>query len=321
MDFLTRVRNAEPIALLIAAMGAVTLFYLVIFIRAMVRDRESGQPVRSSALMWPISFVANFFDTLGVGSYATTTTMVRFFKLIPDEKIPGSLNVGYVLPTVTEAFLFIYGFRGLITVEPVQVDPRTLISLIVASILGAWLGAGVVSSWPRRKIQVGMGLCLLAAAIIMVVRMTVFHSLTVGTTSLTGTRWILGMGGLFILGALMTLGIGLYAPCLILVTALGMTEKSAFPIMMGACAFLMPVAVARFIRARAYYSPAMIGMAIAGIPAVLLAVKWFTNLPMAYVKVLVIVVVTYTAISMLRAARRERDLASDATAAEAQPAL
>ncbi|HXT18342.1 MAG TPA: sulfite exporter TauE/SafE family protein [Gemmatimonadaceae bacterium] len=302
-------------------MGAVTLFYLVIFIRAMVRDRESGQPVRSSALMWPISFVANFFDTLGVGSYATTTTMVRFFKLIPDEKIPGSLNVGYVLPTVTEAFLFIYGFRGLITVEPVQVDPRTLISLIVASILGAWLGAGVVSSWPRRKIQVGMGLCLLAAAIIMVVRMTVFHSLTVGTTSLTGTRWILGMGGLFILGALMTLGIGLYAPCLILVTALGMTEKSAFPIMMGACAFLMPVAVARFIRARAYYSPAMIGMAIAGIPAVLLAVKWFTNLPMAYVKVLVIVVVTYTAISMLRAARRERDLASDATAAEAQPAL
>jgi uncharacterized membrane protein YfcA len=267
-----------------------------------------------------VSFVANFFDTLGVGSYATTTSMVRFFKLIPDEKIPGSLNVGYVLPTVTEAFLFIYGFRGLITVEPVQVDPRTLISLIVAAILGAWLGAGVVSSWPRRKIQVGMGLCLLAAAVIMVVRMTVFHSLTVGTTSLTGTRWVLGMGGLFVLGALMTLGIGLYAPCLILITALGMTEKSAFPIMMGACAFLMPVAVARFIRARAYHTPAMLGMAIAGIPAVLLAVKGVGDLPMTYVKVLVICVVTYTAVSMLRAAKREKDLAADATAAEAQPA-
>ncbi len=321
MSFVTRVLSADPIALLIAVLGVFTLVYLVMFIRAMVRDARSGLSVSSPLLVWPVSFVANFLDTLGVGSYATTTSMVRFFKLIPDEKIPGSLNVGYVLPTVTEAFLFIYGFSGLITVEPVRVDPRTLISLIAASILGAWLGAGVVSSWPRRKIQVGMGLCLLAAAIIMVVRMTVFHSLTVGTTSLTGARWVLGMGGLFVLGALMTLGIGLYAPCLILVTALGMTEKSAFPIMMGACAFLMPVAVARFVRARSYHTPAMLGMAIAGIPAVLLAVKWFQDLPMTYVKVLVICVVTYTGISMLRAAQRERDLASDATAAEAQPAL
>ena len=157
MDFVTRVSNGDPIALLIAALGVFTLVYLVMFIRALVRDARAGQPVSSPLLVWPVSFVANFFDTLGVGSYATTTSMVRFFKLIPDEKIPGSLNVGYVLPTVTEAFLFIYGFRGLITVEPVQVDPRTLISLIVAAILGAWLGAGVVSSWPRRKIQIGMG--------------------------------------------------------------------------------------------------------------------------------------------------------------------
>ncbi len=318
MDFVSRVLNGDPIALLIAVLGVFTLVYLVMFVRAIGRDARAGESVKSPLLVWPVSFVANFLDTLGVGSYATTTSMVRFFKLIPDEKIPGSLNVGYVLPTVTEAFLFIYGFRGLITVEPVQVDPRTLISLIAAAILGAWLGAGVVASWPRRKIQVGMGMCLLAAAVIMVVRMTVFHSLTVGTTSLTGAKWVLGLGGLFVLGALMTLGIGLYAPCLILVTALGMTEKSAFPIMMGACAFLMPVAVARFIRARSYYSPAMLGMAIAGIPAVLLAVKWFQDLPMTYVKVLVVCVVTYTGISMLRAAQREKDLAAQATAQEAQ---
>lgn len=321
MDFFTRVGKADPIALLILAMGLFTLVYLVAFIRALARDKHEGESISSPLLVWPISFVANFLDTLGVGSYATTTAMVRFFKLVPDEKIPGSLNVGYVLPTVTEAFLFIYGFHGLFTVEAVKVDPRTLISLIVASILGAWLGAGVVASWPRRKIQVGMGMCLLAAAIIMVVRMTIFQSLTVGTTSLEGTRWVLGMGGLFILGALMTLGIGLYAPCLILVTMLGMTEKSAFPIMMGACAFLMPVAVLRFTRARAYYSPAMIGMAIAGIPAVVLAVKWFLNLPMNYVKILVVCVVTYTAISMLLAARREGDPAAAATAAEAEPAI
>jgi uncharacterized membrane protein YfcA len=312
MDFVTRVRHADPIALLIAALGVFALVYLVMFIRAMVRDARAGRSLLSPALVWPISFVANFFDTLGVGSYATTTSMVRFFNLIPDEKIPGSLNVGYVLPTVAQAFLFIYGLSGLVSVEPVQVDPRTLITLIAASILGAWLGAGVVSTWPRRKIQIGMGLCLLAAAIILLVRMTVFHSLTVGTTGLTGARWVLGMGGLFVLGALMTLGIGLYAPCLILITVLGMTEKSAFPIMMGACAFLMPVAVARFIRAHAYHPQAMLGMALPGIPAVLLAVKFFQNLSMTYVKVLVICVVTYTAISMLRTARKERMLGTTA---------
>ncbi|HTR79016.1 MAG TPA: sulfite exporter TauE/SafE family protein [Gemmatimonadaceae bacterium] len=306
MSFLTRVQNGDPIAILVAILGLFTLAYLVVFVRALARDARNGASIVSAPMVWVVSFVANFFDTLGVGSYATTTSMMRFFKLVPDERIPGSLNVGYVIPTVTEAFLFIYGLRGLVTVEPVQVDPRTLISLIAASILGAWLGAGVVASWPRRKIQIGMGLCLLAAAIIMVVRMTVFQSLAVGTTDLSGARWIIGLGGLFILGALMTLGIGLYAPCLILVTALGMSEKAAFPIMMGACAFLMPVAVVRFIRAKAYYSPAMLGMAVAGVPAVLLALKFFQDLSMTYVKVLVICVVTYTSVTMLRAARRER---------------
>lgn len=321
MSFLARVRDADPIAVLIGVLGIFVLAYLVMFVRALARDARNSNRIGSPVVLWLISFVANFLDTLGIGSYATTTAMVRFFKVVPDEKIPGSLNVGYVLPTVTEAFLFIYGFRGLITVEPVQVDPRTLITLIVASILGAWLGAGVVSSWPRRKIQIGMGLCLLLAAAIMVVRMTFFHELTVGTTSLTGARWVLGMGGLFVLGALMTLGIGLYAPCLILITMLGMTEKSAFPIMMGACAFLMPVAVARFIRARAYHPPAMIGMAIAGIPAVLLAVKWFQNLSMEAVKWVVVVVVTYTAVSMLLAARRESSEEVVAVSpGEAQPA-
>src|SRR6185312_13628273 len=174
----------NPITVLLIALGIFTVGYLYVFIAGLARDKREGQTLTPKPLMGLISFIANFLDTLGVGSYATTTSMVRFFKLIPDEKIPGSLNVGYVLPTVTEAFLFIYGFRGLITVEPVHVDPRTLISLIAAAILGAWLGAGVVSGWPRRKIQVGMGLCLLAAAIIMIVRMTVFQSLTVGTTSL-----------------------------------------------------------------------------------------------------------------------------------------
>jgi len=114
------------------------------------------------------------------------------------------------------------------------------------------------------------------------------------------------MGGLFVLGALMTLGIGLYAPCLILVTLLGMNAKSGYPIMMGACAFLMPVAVVQFIRARAYYPPAMLLMAIPGMLAVPLAFKWFQNLDLTWVKIVVICVVAYAAITMLLTAYREK---------------
>jgi hypothetical protein len=160
-----------------------------------------------------------------------------------------------------------------------------------------------------------MGFCLLAAALIMVIRLTVFHSLEVGAIGLTGIKLIIGIAGMLGLGALMTLGIGLYAPCLILVTLLGMNDKSGYPIMMGACAFLMPVAVVRFIKAKAYFPPAMVSMAIAGAIAVPLAFKWFQNLDMKWVKIIVIFVVAYAAITMLMTAYREKG-----TAAAARPA-
>ena len=297
----------NPISVLLIFLGIFAVGYLYVFIKGLMRDAQEGQPLAPTPLMGIVSFVANFFDTLGVGSYATTTSMVRFFKIMPDEKIPGSLNVGYVLPTMIQAYVTIHGLSGLgVTVPPVEVDPLTLILLILAAILGAWLGAGVVASWPRRKIQLGMGFCLLAAALIMLIRLTVFHSLEVGSTGLTGIKLIIGIVGLFGLGALMTLGIGLYAPCLILVTMLGMNDKSGYPIMMGACAFLMPIAVIRFVRARAYYPPAMLSMALAGMVAVPLAFKWFQNLDMKWVKVVVIVVVAYAAITMLLTAYREK---------------
>lgn len=306
----------NPISALLIFLGIFAAGYLYVFIAGLVRDSREGQPIAPKPGMALVSFIANFFDTLGVGSYATTTSMVRFFKMIPDEKIPGSLNVGYVLPTMIEAWVTIHGLSGLgVTVSPVEVDPLTLILLIAAAILGAWLGAGVVASWPRRKIQLGMGACLAAAAIIMIVRLTVFHSLEAGTIGLTGIKLIIGIVGLFGLGALMTLGIGLYAPCLILVTLLGMNDKSGYPIMMGACAFLMPVAVVRFIKAKAYFSPAMLSMALGGIVAVPLAFKWFQNLDMYWVKVVVIFVVAYASITMLMTAYREKG-----TAAASRPA-
>ena len=103
----------------------------------------------------------------------------------------------------------------------------------------------------------------------------------------------------------MTLGIGLYAPCMILVGLLGMNPRAAFPVMMGSCAFLMPVGGLRFIEPRAATTCAPLSDSpLGGIPAVLLAAFVVKSLPLTALRWLVVVVVLYTAIAMLRAARR-----------------
>jgi uncharacterized membrane protein YfcA len=242
-----------------------------------------------------IGFVTNFFDTLGIGSFATTTAVYRLRRLVPDELIPGTLNVGHALPTVAQALIFI---------AAVQVEAMTLISLIVAAVAGAWLGAGIVTRLPRRAIQAGMAVALLAAAVLFL--LTIFDVVPGGgeAVGLSGPTLAIAIIGNLLLGALMTLGIGLYGPCLIMVSLLGMNPLAAFPIMMGSCAFLMPVSSLTFIRRRRYSVRAAIGLAIGGIPGVLIAAYIVKSLPLLYLRWLVVIVVLYTAITLLRAAIR-----------------
>jgi uncharacterized membrane protein YfcA len=251
-----------------------------------------------------IGFVTNFFDTLGIGSFAPTTALFKLWKLVPDQRIPGTLNVGDTLPTIVEALIFI---------AIVKVDPTTLVLFIAASIAGAWLGAGIVARWPRRYVQIGMGVALLAAASLFL--MTNLHLFPAGGNALglEGARLWFGVAGNFCLGALMTLGIGLYAPCLILVSILGMNPLAAFPIMMGSCAFLMPVASMRFMRFDAFSMRAALGLTLGGIPGVVIAAFLVKSLPLVAVRWLVVAVVIYAAVAMLRSAmqRQPEELAGD----------
>jgi uncharacterized membrane protein YfcA len=244
-----------------------------------------------------LGFVACFFDTLGIGSFAPTTAALKLRGLVADEKIPGTLNVGYTLPTIAQAFIFI---------AIVIVDLRTLVLMIGAAVLGSWLGAGLVAEAPRRKIQIGMGLALLAAAAIFL--MQIFHLTPTGgeAQGLAGWKLAAALGGNFVLGMLMEVGVGLYAPCMILVSLSGMNPTTAFPIMMGSCAFLMPVASARFIRHQCFDRRASLGLLVGGIPAVLIAAFIVKSLPLGVVRWLVVIVVLYTATNLLRTAYRER---------------
>ena len=243
-----------------------------------------------------IGFVTAFFDTLGIGSFATTTAIYKLRTMVPVKLIPGTLNVGHTLPTIAQAFIYI---------RLVPVDSTTLVSMIAAACAGSWLGAGVVIRWPRRTIQIGMGLALLAAAALMLMTSLNLFPRGGDTFALTGTRLLVAVGGNFVLGALMMLGIGLYAPCMILVYLLGMAPTAAFPIMMGSCAFLMPFGSARFVGSRIYHRRAALGLALGGLPAAIVAATFVTWLPPGAVRWLVAAVVVYTAINMLATARVE----------------
>jgi uncharacterized membrane protein YfcA len=285
--------NPVKLAVFIS-LGALALLFGVVWIASARRRKERARP---SLAELAVGFGTNFFDTLGIGSYAPTTSIFKLWGLVRDERIPGTMNVGHTPPTMVQAFIFI---------AIVAVEPRTLVLMLAAAALGAWLGAGVVAGWPRRRVQIGMGVALLVASVLLL--RTNLGLSTVGGTALglTGTRLAVGLLGNFCLGALMTLGIGLYAPCMILVSLLGMDPTVAFPIMMGSCAFLMPVASVRFIREERYELGPAVGLTLGGIPAVLIAAFAVGNMNVVRVRWLVIVVVVYTAIAMLRSAAREK---------------
>ena len=285
--------------ILITALGLLAVGYVARLVMSVRRTRSvatelgSGNSWRPTPLQTLIGFVTNFFDTLGIGNFAPTTAWFRYAKLVPDELIPGTMNVGHTLPVMLMAFLYI---------EIVEVEPVTLLGMIGAAVVGAWLGAGIVSRLPRKPIQVGLGSALIAAALLMAAFQ--FNLKPEGAQAL-GLEWpqlIPACLVIGILGGLMTIGVGLYAPCMILVSLMGMNPIAAFPIMMGACAFLMPIASTRFLLAGRHHLQAALGLTLGGLPGVLIAALIVKSLPLYALKWLVVVVVLFTAIQMLHAA-------------------
>jgi uncharacterized membrane protein YfcA len=282
---------------LFIAITLITLAFVAFWWKSARGSERTETPKAPGPLDILIGFVTNFFDMLGIGSFAPTTAAFKLGKLVSDEKIPGTLNVGHTLPTTAEAF---------ISIAIITVDPVTLISMILASCAGSWLGAGVVAKWPRRNVQIGMGLALIVAALFFLLKQLGMLPGDAGSLGVNGTKLIIAIAGNFVLGALMTLGIGLFAPCMVLVAMLGMSPAVAYPIMMGSCAFLMPVGSVRFIRERCYTLKSALGLTIGGVPGVLLAAFWIKSMDVTKLRWIVIVVVTYTAAMMLRSAMVER---------------
>jgi uncharacterized membrane protein YfcA len=281
---------------------AFTGFFSFLFGRDLLKAQKEGnlgnESVPKAAI---VGFVTDFFDTLGIGSFAPTVAISKALKLeIPDKKIPGTLNVSHTIPVVIEALIFI---------TVVEVEPVTLVSLLAAATIGSYVGAGIISKLDEKKIQLIMGIALALTAVIMFLSHPWINLFPMGgeSTGLSGIRLIVGIIGNFVLGALMTAGVGLYAPCMALVYFLGMSPRVAFPIMMGSCAMLMPVASTKFIKEQAYAKKPSLVITIFGTIGVFVAAFLVTGMPMDVLKMLVVFVIAYTSFTMLKPALSKKE--------------
>ncbi|AWI07608.1 sulfite exporter TauE/SafE family protein [Clostridium drakei] len=277
------------------------LYFAFVFFTDYAKAAKEGRIEKTNFLaLGVVGFITNFFDTLGIGSFSPTTALLKGFKLSKDRTMPGTLNVACTIPVGIEALIFI---------TVIQVEPITLFSMLAAATIGAVVGAGIVSKLDEKKIQLAMGTALIVVVIIMLAQQLNLMPSGGEAIGLTGIKLVIAVVANFILGALMTLGIGLYAPCMALVFALGMSPKIAFPIMMGSCAFLMPAAAAKFIKEDAYDRKASMAITIFGSVGVFIAAYIVKTLPLNVLKWLVIVVILYTSVLMFKSAMKAKPVA------------
>ncbi len=289
---------------LLSALSLIAVYFTTVLLRTAHKRGELAPKPEAIGL----GAVTDFFDTLGIGSFAPTTAYMKLRKMAPDSYFPAILNAGHALPTVAQALIFI---------TLVQVDPMLLISCIVASCAGAFVGAPLVQRSPLRLIQAVVGLALLLAAALYA--LANLNMMPIGGEALTLPTALFAVAviGHFVMGVLMMFGIGLYAPSLVLLSLLGLNPAAAFPIMMGSCAFLMPISSLRFVRSERIDLRIVLGIALGGIPAVLLAAFVVKSLDVVVLRWLVVVVVLYAAALLLRSAF----FAKTPTSAEGSPAV
>lgn len=279
---------------LLVPLGLAILVYSVSLMRAVFARRASPHP---EALA--LGAITNFFDTLGIGSYAPTMSWFKFRRLVPDKLIPATMLVGHTLPSMAQAVIFLI-------LLGVFVDPVLLVGCVVAVLMGGLLGAPLVVRMRVWMVQMIVGLALIVAA--------TFYSLAnLGLMPLGGTASSLPMGLMlvaivanFVFGVLLNFGVGNYAPTLAMFSLMGMDPRLSFPIMAGGAALAGAGASVRHISIGKIDFRIALGLALGGIPAVLVAAFIVKSMPVELLRWLVIVVVLYAAALMLRAAAQGR---------------
>jgi len=277
------------IALLVPLSLAILLF-AVVLARSAIEKRAVPSP---EAMI--VGAVVNFFDTLGIGSFAPTTAWLKFRNLIPDRLIPPTMLVGLTPPSMVESIIFLI-------LLGVLVDPVLLVGCVLALLMGGLLGAPLVNRARVWVVQLVVTIALLFAAIAYA--MTNLHLFPGGGTasSLPPTLMVVAIAANFLFGLLLNFGVGNFAPTLVMLSLMGMDPRLAFPIMAGGAALTGAGASIRHIQIGQIDLRIVLGLALGGIPAVLVAAFIVKTMPVDALRWLVILVVLYAAAVMARAA-------------------
>lgn len=244
-----------------------------------------------------LGFVTDFFDALGVGSFATTTAALKLGRMVEDDDIPGTLNVGHAIPSLLEAILFLY---------TVPVDLLMLFTMVPAGGLGAWLGTSWVVRWPKRTIQRAMALSLLATAILISLRqLNVFQS-DEASSGLTGIPLVIAIAANFFIGSLTSLGIGNYAPTMAALYLLGLNPRAFFPVMAASAALILPAAAIRFWKSGRFDQRTALGLTLGGVPGVLVAVYLVQEMPVYWLLWMVVGVLVYSSVTLFQASLQQQ---------------
>jgi len=275
---------------LLIPLALAALFYAVMLTRAALA-RRAGPGFEAIVL----GVITNFFDTLGVGSFAPTMAWLKFRRLVPDRLIPRTMLAGHTLPAVVQAIIFL-------VLLGVLVDPVLLIGCVLATLAGGLLGVSVVIRTKVWVVQLVVGLALILAACMYA--LTNLHLMPGGgtATSLPLTLMLIAIAANFVFGLLLNFGIGNYAPTLIMLSLMGMDPRLCFPIMAAGAALTASGASMRYIAIGEIDLRIAIGIAVGGVPATLVAAFIVKSMSLELLRWLVVCVVLYAAVVMLRAA-------------------
>ncbi len=269
----------------------------VLQIRDFIKNKEEAT-AKEKVEFGIIGFVVNFFDALGIGSFAPTLAIFHLTGLVEDDKIPGVLNVGVCIPVLLEALLF---------VNSVEVDLVTLFATVAAGIIGSFVGMRFNERIPTRGIRGVMGIGLAVAAVLMIGSRMGWLPGGGMETGLTGIKLAIAIIACFILGALLPLGVGHYAPCMVIVYLLGLSPLVAFPIMMSLGGLVCFCTTPQFFKSGKFVRQAAMGQTVGGAIGIFIAVYLVKSLPIGVLQWLVIIVVTYTSATMIHQAFKKED--------------
>jgi uncharacterized membrane protein YfcA len=293
---------------LLIPLALAAIVYAVTLLRAALA-RRSAPRLEAVAL----GAITNFFDTLGIGSFAPTMAWFKFRRLVPDRLIPCTMIVGHTLPSMAQAIIFLI-------LLGVLVDPALLVGCVLALLMGGLVGVSLVLRVRVWVVQLVVGLALILAGILYA--LTNLHLMPGGGTAagLPMPLLLVAIAANFLFGILLNFGIGNYAPTLVMLSLMGMDPRLSFPIMAGGAALTMASTSVRYISINEVDVRIATGIALGGLPAVLVAAFIVKSMSLEMLRWLVIFVVLYAAVVMLRAAAtgRREERATDGVASAAQ---